>query len=309
MSNDSEALSRMKILLCSDGSSQADKAVLLCAAIATACTAKVSLLGIAEDAGQVKKLLEVLQRVQQLLEDQKIQAEIICKSGDPIAEIIKHAEEIQYDLIVIGAVRKGRSGSFWVSTKAYKIIKRIMPPVLIVMGEPSGLKRILICTGGRKYIESAIALAGQIARGLQAAVTLFHVMPETPPMYAEIRQRGADVEAVLSSNSELGRNLRREKESLEALGIPTEVRLGRGMVLPETFREIRRGSYDLIVAGSSLSSGPLSTYILGDVTREIVNRANRPVLVVRSGQKAKGIGKVAKDVVRGLIQVLVRKQK
>src|SRR5580765_7289071 len=129
----------MRILLCIDGSPQAHKAIRLSAAIAAACTAEVSLLGITENAAQAQALLEVLRRGQQLLEDQKIPAELISKSGDPIGEIVKRAEEVHYDLIVIGAVRKGRRGSFWASTKAYKIIKRVRQPVLIVMGDPGAL--------------------------------------------------------------------------------------------------------------------------------------------------------------------------
>ena len=38
----------------------------------------------------------------------------------------------------------------------------------------------------------------------------------------------------------------------------------------------------MIVTGSSRARGPLRHYIMGDVTREIVNRATVPVLVARS---------------------------
>jgi nucleotide-binding universal stress UspA family protein len=171
----------------------------------------------------------------------------------------------------------------------YKIIKSINPPVLVSMEKTSSIKRILICTGGRKYIENAVALAGRIARGMQASVTLFHVMPEPPALYARLHRLEINVPAILNSKSELGKNLRDEKHTLEALGVPVEVKLSQGSVLHEIFREIQEGNYDLVVTGSSLSRGSLRTYILGDVTREIVNRCNCVVLVVRAGMKSEGI--------------------
>jgi nucleotide-binding universal stress UspA family protein len=75
--------------------------------------------------------------------------------------------------------------------------------------------------------------------------------------------------------------MREAKASLEALGVAVEVRLREGSVLPEILSEIEQGGYDLTVTGSALSRS-LRTYVLGDISREIVNRAGCAVLVVRS---------------------------
>ncbi len=273
----------MKILICSDGSEPAAKATHLGALIAVACNAQVTVLGIVEAPGKKDAILDALRRSLQLFEEKKIHAELVTITGEPIMEIVKRTEEVHFDLVVIGATRKGTRGPFWMSSKTYKIIKSINPPVLIAMEKTSSIKRILICTGGRKYIENAVALAGRIARGMQASITLFHVMPEPPALYARLHRFEVNVSAVLNSKSELGRNLREQKQTLEALGVAVEVKLRQGPVLPEIFREIREGNYDLVVTGSSLSRGSLRNYILGDVTREIVNRANCAVLVVRAG--------------------------
>jgi nucleotide-binding universal stress UspA family protein len=74
----------MKFLICSDGSEQAERAVRLGAAIAAACQAEVTLLGIMETPGASKSLLVALKRDQSLLEDKKIHAELITKTGNPI---------------------------------------------------------------------------------------------------------------------------------------------------------------------------------------------------------------------------------
>src|SRR5258708_12648498 len=136
----------MKILICTDASEQADRALKLGAAIAVGCTAEVTLLGIIEAPGESKPILDSLKRGQSLLEDKKIHAELISKSGKPIQEIIKRTEEAQYDLVVIGAVRKEARGEFWMSSKSYQIIKEINPPVLTVAGNSPTLTPLLIST-------------------------------------------------------------------------------------------------------------------------------------------------------------------
>ena len=274
----------MKILICIDGSEQADRAAKLGAEIAAGCQAEVTLLGISESAATSKTIVEPLQRAQSLFEDKKIHAELITKTGEPIEEIRRRTEEAHYDLVIIGAVRKENRGPFWMSSKSYKIIKQIKPPVLSFAGKVAAIKRILICSGGKRYIDNAVHLSGQIARALGATVTLLHVMPEPPALYARLPRIEETAEWLLSSHSELGLNLRYARECLEALGLSVVVRLRQGPVLQEILREIHEGSEDLVVTGSALSRS-LRTYVLGDISREIVNRATCAVLVVRSPAK------------------------
>jgi nucleotide-binding universal stress UspA family protein len=274
----------MKLLICSDGSEQADRAMRLGAAIAGACGAAVTLLGIIEGPGQSEVILESLKRGQALLQDKGIQAELITKAGNPIEEIVRRTRETNFDLVVIGAARKQPRGRFWLSSKTYKIVKEVQPPVLLVAGRRLGLKRCLICSGGKTYIDQAVDLMGRIASGVGAGITLLHVLPEPPAIYAHLPGMQETVDWLLRSTSELGVNLRREKETLEKLGVATEVKLRWGSVLEEILREIKEGSYDLVVTGSALSRG-LRTYVLGDVSREIVNRTICPILVVRSREQ------------------------
>jgi len=271
----------MKILICSDGSQSSERALRFGVNLAAGCHAEVTLLGIMETAGPDERLLETLKRGQALLEDKKIHAELITKTGEPLTEIRRRTEETHYDLVVIGAVQKGAHGLFWLSSKAYKIIKEIQPPVLLVAGQCSTLRRVLVCSGGRPYIDQGVQLTGRIAQGMGATATLLHVMPDPPAIYAGWPRIAETPERLLKSKSELGLNLRREKEMLENQGVATELRLRHGPVLDQILQEIATGNYDLVVTGSALSHG-LRTYILGDISREIVNRARCAVLVARS---------------------------
>jgi len=279
----------VKLLICSDGSEAAARAVRLGAAVAEACRAEVTLLAITEMSAEVEQIGEMLQGTQRLFAERKIPARLITRDGDPIHEIIQESESGTFDLVVVGAAEKGSRGRFWRSSKTYKIIKSIRPPVLAVMGELTTIKQILLCTGGKKYIDNAVALTGCIAHGMGARVTLFHVLAAPPAIYQRLYEQEVDVEAVLNSRSELGRNLREQKATLEGLGVRVEVKLRKGLVLDEIFREINAGNYDLLVSGSSLSRGRLQTYVLGEVTREIVNRARCAVLVARAAGKSETV--------------------
>ena len=62
------------------------------------------------------------------------------------------------------------------------------------------------------------------------------------------------------------------------------MRLRHGIVVDQVFEEAREGNYDLIVTGTSRARGLLRHYIMGDLTRSILNHANCPVLVARAGK-------------------------
>jgi nucleotide-binding universal stress UspA family protein len=233
----------MKMLVCSDGSDQADRAIRFAAIVAVACKAEVTLLGIIEEPGPADVLLDSLKRGQAIFRDKGIAAELVTKVGNPIEEIVRRTTEAVFDLVVIGAVRKEPRGLFWLSSKAYKIVKEVEPPVLIVAGKVGALKRILICSGGKTYIDAAVGLTGSIAQGSGAHLTLLHVLPEPPAIYAQLPRMQETADWLLNSKSELGMNLRREKETLQQMGVTAELKLRRGAVLEEILKEVTQGDY------------------------------------------------------------------
>ena len=92
-----------------------------------------------------------------------------------------------------------------------------------------------------------------------------------------------DVRKVWARRFIANENLRAQKESLEKLGVPAEIRIRHGMVLDQVFKEVREGRHDLIVTGSSPASGAIRHYVMGNLTRSILNRAECSVLVARAG--------------------------
>jgi nucleotide-binding universal stress UspA family protein len=274
----------MRILICSDGTDPADKPVLLGALVAAPTKAETTLLGIAELSGDEPPLRAALESEQEKLRRFGVSAELVVRTGEPIREILHQTTGAAYDLTIIGARRKRTTGLHWRGEKTYEVIKAIPSPVLLATGACETLTNFIVCTGGKTFIDAAVQLTGKVAAAVGASVTLLHVMAEPPAIYADLVHLEEDVERLLRSGSELGRNLLAQKQSLEKLGVAVEVRVRHGLVLNQIFSEVSERGHDLIVTGSSPARGVVGHYIMGDLTRRIVNRANVPVLVARSGK-------------------------
>ena len=273
----------MKILICSDGTPSAQTAIDLVGLLAGPLTAETTLLGIAETSEDEQPLREALHAQEQSLRQRGITPDIIVQFGEPVLQIVQQTSKKKYDLVVIGARWTGAVGHYWRSKRTYEVIKAIEPPVLVAIGERKQLKRFVVCTGGKEFIEQAVKFTGQLAAAVGASVTLLHVMAEPPAMYADLVRMEENVDQLLQSKSELGTNLRRQKRELDRLGVPAEVHLRHGIVIDQVFEAARDGNCDVIVTGTSQARGLFRHYIMGDLTRDILNRSNVPVLVARAG--------------------------
>ncbi len=289
-------------MVCSDGSERARESLVCAAIIAAATRADITILGVTEIEQNQGQLLEVLREETQVFEDENIKVHIVTRFGDPVEEITKRTQEVTPDLVVIG-VQRGQE-FFLPAAKAYSIIERIAPPVLVVPKSRPDLKRILICSGGGTYIDNAVRFTSEIAKDLSASVTLLTVLPEPPAMHATLLRRQEDVEALLNSDSELARNLRNQKVIIEQAGVPVNVQVRHGIVIDQILGEVERADPDLIVVGSWPARDSWRNYMIGNVTREIVDRSDRPLLVIRSDKEPASVG----DQLRKMVTKLVGKQ-
>ncbi|WP_299425548.1 universal stress protein [uncultured Meiothermus sp.] len=139
--------------------------------------------------------------------------------------------------------------------------------------------RILIPTDGSGPSEAAVKVGLELARSLQAKVTLLYVVepvvariligPETVPYYPELKR-----DLVAAGKQAL----ERAEDFAQYLGVTVETELQLGsasQVILETANQ-----HDLVVMGTHGRSG-LDRFLLGSVTQKVLQRSPRPVLVVR----------------------------
>ena len=274
----------MRILICSDGTDPADNPTRLGGLIGGPCQAKTTLLGIVENDTDEAPLRRALESEAQLLRQCQIPRASSSAPANRSARSWPRRPRTSTTSRSSARGAKGDGGLYWRPEKTYEVIKAIPPPVLVSIGTCDRVQRLLICTGGKRFIDDAVQLAGEIAVCVGGTVTLLHVMAEPPAIYADLVRLEEDVDRLLASDSELGRNLRGQKEGLEKLGLTVEVRIRHGLALDQIFAEVREGKHDLIVTGTSQARGTFRHYIMGDLTRGILNRADCPVLVARAGK-------------------------
>jgi nucleotide-binding universal stress UspA family protein len=89
------------------------------------------------------------------------------------------------------------------------------------------------------------------------------------------------LEEVLKTDTPFARHLREAARLLNEFQVKARIELTHGDVAEEILAEAEKGDYDLIVIGAARDHNRLKEWLLGDVTRTVVNHAKRSILIVR----------------------------
>jgi nucleotide-binding universal stress UspA family protein len=272
-----------QILVLVDDSPGSRSAVRIATEVARALGRPLALLGASSDAGQASTIAGALSDAQAHAKARVASLETVQATGELLETAKRRVSQSPTELVVLGANLRPADPSRVLAGRIWRIVKALSPPVLVVPAGCETLKRFLFCTGGERFIEGGATLAAAIAGGLQAEVIVFHVSPHAPAMYgARFDRESESATEFLGTNSRVSRNVRRQIEIFQSAGARTSFRVAGGDVVPQVLEEIRREKPDLVVVGSVPTRGVMQTYVLGDLTREIVARARRPFLVLRS---------------------------
>jgi nucleotide-binding universal stress UspA family protein len=191
------------------------------------------------------------------------QPELRVRPGpESVAPLLEEAQEGEYDLVVV----PGSSlDSLFASALAQEILEVASIPVLLVKEAGPRLERMLICTGAGEPGKADVVFGGRLARHARAKVTVLHLYP--PGAESLIVERGA-------------RHLEQACASLEALGVACETRLAaHASPAQGILEQLVSGNHDLLVIGAPARRDLRRASSL-DLTSQIIERANRPVLVV-----------------------------
>jgi sulfate transport system ATP-binding protein len=186
-------------------------------------------------------------------------AEVRVRSGQPIEQLRNEQAESFYDLVVLG--EPGRRA---VKTAAVqRLLRETSTPLLFGAPRRRQFQRVLICTAVGEPGKSDVRVGGWLAGRMGARVTLLYVA----------RESGAPAPWILA-------HLDQGIATLSAFDVAAEtrVRIARSP-LEGILAEARDGDYDLVVVGGH---GPASRSVKArdDVTLQLLDRTDRPVLVV-----------------------------
>jgi nucleotide-binding universal stress UspA family protein len=206
--------------------------------------------------------------------------------GDAASEIVRHARDLNADLIVMGT--HGRSGfdRFTLGSVTEKVLRKASCPVLTL---PPGAARVVEAVEYRQVLwptdfsepsERALELAVSLAVRAKGVVLGLHVIetfgggplpPDSPEYVTEFRRYQCD---------DAKRVLHELTQKQEATGCPIDEAVVVGKPYQEILRVAADRNADVIVIGVR-GRGSVDLTLFGSTTNQVVRRAPCPVLTLR----------------------------
>lgn len=196
-------------------------------------------------------------------------------------EIIPQRARQGENIVVLGPLGRPHIRRLLTGRSVRFFIGEIEQPLLYVPQSKLPVQKILICVGGLGYEVTAEHLAMQIAMKSRAEIMLLHIVPPAGldyPTAKAIRENWRHPE---QTETPIGQSLRRALELAQAENLAAVVKGRQGNVVEEILAETREGDYDLICMGSSYSVQSLRQLYSPNVTAEIADSTNCPVLTAR----------------------------
>jgi len=184
-------------------------------------------------------------------------------------------------ITVVGRFGRRQLLNWLVGHSLRQFMETIQGPILYVPRSRLPLNKMLICLGGLGYEEAAENLAFQIAMRSNAEVTLLHVVPPINLDYPASRAARENWEHLVDTDTLSGRSLRSALEIAQTMGVKTSISARQGKIEEEILNEIERGKYDLICMGSPYSANLMRQLYTPNVTADIAEAADCPLLTAR----------------------------
>lgn len=271
----------MNILLCIAGMPYAEGTIEFGGMIASATSSTLTLLHVVRQKERLAAGESILTAAREMLPG--LSADTRIRRGDPTRSILAEVREASHDLLIVGACQKASATERLLGSVTQQVIRRAPVSVLVVRRPRPSLKRTLICTGGADVSKPVIQIGGWLTRAINAHATLLHIVSPVPSMYTGLEDIEETLPELLQTDTPIAQHLRDGAEILARHQVSAALRLRYGVAADEILRETHEKDYDLVIIGASGTAGRLKEWLLGNVTRQIVEHAPCSVLVVKQG--------------------------
>lgn len=274
----------MRLLIATGGDDHTDTALRLGGLLAETIGAPVTLLtviGSEREWGQAEAILTRAQTLLPAAVPVKTKIRVGQRARQIVLEVAQLEKAGRQVLLVLGERgHRGLSRRLLAPT-VERVLQQMPCPVLIARGRVHPPKRLLVCESGRQP-SLLNRLLDRFKPLLLAAdtLTVLHVMsqmaagPGVPGW--ELR---ADAQALMEEQTPEGQLLEADLVQLRQLSAHLEAKVRHGLVVREILAEARSGDYDLIVIGAHQAT-QWERFLLDDLAQEVVDHADRSVLVV-----------------------------
>ncbi|HEY3313254.1 MAG TPA: universal stress protein [Anaerolineales bacterium] len=162
-----------------------------------------------------------------------------------------------------------------------RIMSVVSSPILFVPTARLPIKRMLFCLGGLGQTLSASHPGLRVAQMTQATVTLLSVIPPVDLDYPEARKIRDNWKNLADTDTLTGRSLRAGLEQVRAAGLDARIKMRHGNIVEQILAEVKDGNYELVCMGSQHSAQGLRQLYTPNVTADIAEVSQSPILTVR----------------------------
>ena len=210
--------------------------------------------------------------------------------GDAREAILRAAEEWPADLIVLGARGLGAMAGFLLGSVSLGVARHARCSVLVVKPGAGVIRRILIAIDGSEHAAAAAAFVAKLRLDPTMAVQLAGVVqsppyPATTPAFATGMVRDALAQIVKERTAALEQALVEAASPFAGLVKKIERQVFVGHPIEALLRTAATSDAGLVVVGAR-GLGTLKRLVLGSVSEGILRHADRPVLIVKTGEPA-----------------------
>ncbi|HXX92441.1 MAG TPA: universal stress protein [Planctomycetota bacterium] len=203
----------------------------------------------------------------------------LVRSGPPADAILQVALEMNIDLVAMTTHARRGLGRWYLGSVAESVVRRTELPVLLKRpGQTaaiSPLRRILVPLDGSERSASILDTVKPLAARSKAELVLLHVAPRVLDPAPQWAMKGPISPGGLPENRYQALADELELENLNAWPVMAE-----GEAAHEILSRARELNVDLVAMATHGRTGFMRT-LFGSVTSEVLQKIDRPILLIR----------------------------
>ena len=196
-----------------------------------------------------------------------------------ISTLIETASH-DYELVICGEPDQSFVDRLMRRGPGRRAVDRLPTSLLFARRPHWSLRKLLLVVQGEASDDDAVDWALRLAGSSGATVTVLAVVPPVPAMYQGLERLEGGLAELLTTETALGRQMRRVAQRLVDHGIEGKLHLRQGAPVWEVCREAAEGGYDLIAVAAAHQDG-LRRWLLGELATSLLRVVERPLLIAR----------------------------
>ncbi len=278
-----------KILLATDFSKSSDDVVNYAISLAKTFQSKITLIHVLPDDIKNKKAVSLLNEAaikmlqtlgERITKEGVSVEEPVLESGSPYEKVVKTANKINANMILIGSGEKAKNDAFRLGVTAEKVIQLSDQPVWVVKKDsPLNVKNILCPVDFSRTSKRALKNAVTIARRFKAKLTILSVYTLHSPLTLRLKiDLEKENEGMRAEHEEKLKKFLKDI-NLTDLDCAQEVR--GGDAAQEILHASAKNKSDILIMGTTGKTG-LNRMIVGSVTEKVVREVPCSFITLKS---------------------------